>query len=611
MVTLPSAQPATPAEPRATVPLLALAPLTLVLSGGTARADLAKLVLLGTLLAVFFLFAGKVWFPGGADQFMNYAEAIARGTVLTPNFAQRDAGYPLLMLLSGYPWLHSLIPVFLLQAGFAALMPLLVYESIHRLSPTAAFYAGLASAISLSPFLFMKMIHHDQSYIFFSVLMLCPLLIFVQTKRVRFLYLFTIAAMCASVTRPAGNALFPLFLIGGYIAVRGRALHYLACAAAFAALMAGYSWHRHVIFDLAHVHTTPSYTGAQAFYNPYVNTLDYGIRLSPTDVGPNFALALTTLRDRLQPSPKDSVFLRQHYLGSPAEEEFAAVNMAPFTPDQLIEQILARPNYEYYTLVCEANDDSALLQAALEIARVYPAMMLRYSARNLFHFIFEPGYSHTRYNFKPFSPVGLVFFPDQGPVAGDVSSLPAKAARELNFDSLWPRPALLDWLLTTVQELWLNLYRTEAAVLAYLMLATWAVAIIGLAGFDRLWSRRQNPIDRALVTSIVMTTLVFIYNAAVTAVFAEPDFRYREMVDLQAILIAGLGLVSIPYWLDVVLGRSIAAAIAERWDQAAQLTYACDVWRRLTAIELTMVVIGTAATGFVAWALFMVMNTNA
>jgi hypothetical protein len=611
MATLQSAQPATPAAQRATAPLLSLAPLTLLLSSGTARADLAKLALLGTLLAVFFLFAGKVWFPGGADQFMRYAEAIAHGTTLTPNFAQRDAGYPLLMLISGYSWLHSLIPVFLFQAGFAILMPLLVYESIRRLSPTAAFYAGLAGVVSLSPFLFMKMIHHDQSYIFFSALMLCPLLIFVQTKRVRFLYLFTIAAMCASVTRPAGNALFPLFLIVSYIAVRGRALHYLACAAAFAAFMAGYSWHRHVIFDLTHIHATPSYTGAQAFYNPYVNTLDYGIRLSPTDVGPNFALALTTLRDRLQPNLKDSVFLRQHYLGSPAEDEFAAANMEPFTPDQLIEQILARPNYEYYTLICEANDDRVLLSAAWEIARARPAMMLRYSARNLFHFIFEPGYSHTRYNFKPFSPVGLVFFPGQGPVAGDVTSLPGQAARELNFDSLWPRPAVLDWLLATVQELWLNLYRTGAAVLAYLMAATWAVAAVGLAGFDRLWSRRKNPVDRALVASIVMTSLVFIYNAAVTAVFAEPDFRYRQMVDLQTILIAGLGLVSIPYWLDIVLGQPLAATIAKRWDQAAQLTYTCDIWRRLTTIELAMIVIGVAVAGFAAWTVFMLMNTIA
>jgi hypothetical protein len=412
------------------------------------------------------------------------------------------------------------------------------------------------------------------------------------------------------VTRPAGNALFPLFLIVSYIAVRGRVPHYLACAAAFAAFVAGYSWHRQVIFDLAHVYATPSYTGAQAFYNPYVNTLDYGIRLSPNDVGPNFALALTTLHDRLQPSPKDSAFLPQHYLGSPADEEFAAANMDPLTPDQLIEQILARPNYEYYTLICEANDDSVLLRAALEIARAHPAMMLRYAARNLFHFIVEPGYSHTRYNFKPFSPVGLVFFPGQSPVAGDVSSLPAQTVRELNFDSLWPRPALLDWLLTSVQDLWLNLYRTAAAVQAYLMIATWAVAIVGLVGFDRLWSR-HNLVDRALVASIVTATLVFIYNAAVTAIFAEPDFRYRQMVDLQVILIAGLGLVSIPYWLDSILGQSLATTIAKRWDQAAQLTYTCDMWRRLTTVELATIVIGVAMTGFAAWALFMLMNTIA
>jgi hypothetical protein len=611
MATLQSAQPVMPAAPRTTVPILALAPLTLLLSSGVARADLAKLALLGTLLAVFFLFAGKVWFPGGADQFMTYADAIVHGRTLVPSFAQRDAGYPLLILLSGYSWLHSLIPIFLFQAGFAIVMPLLVYESLCRLSPTAAFYAGLASVVSLSPFLFMKMIHHDQSYIFLSVAMLCPMLIFVQTGRMRFLYLFTLAAIGASVTRPAGNALFPLFLIVSYIVVRGRALHYLTCAAAFAIFIAGYSWHRHVILDLAHVHTTPSYLGEQAFYNPYLNTLDYGIRLSPTGIGPNFTLAITTLRDRLQPDPKDSLFMRQHYLGPPAEDEFAAANMDPFTPDQLIEQILARPNYEYYTLICEANDDHVLLRSALEIARAHPAMMLRYSARNLRHFIFEPGYAHTRYNFKPFSPVGLFFFPNQAVNTGDLSSLPARAVREINFDSIWQRPAPLNWLLTTMQKLWLNLYRTEAAVLAYLMTATWAVAVIGLAGVDRLWSRRKEAVDRTLVASIVMTSLVFLYNAAVTAVFAEPDFRYRQMVDLPVILIAGLGLVSIPYWLDVAFGQILAATIAKRWDQAAALTHRCDIWRRLAATELATIAVGVAVAGFAAWAIFMLLNTPA
>ncbi len=614
----PERQTTPAAAQRGAWPLLALAPISLLLSSGYAAADRAKLALLGTLLAVFLLFAGKVWYPGGADQFVLYAEAIAHGTTLVENLWQREAGYPLLILLGGYPLLQSVIPVFLIQAGFAVLMPLLIYEAIRRLSPMAAFYAGLASVISLGPFLFMKMIHHDQAYIFFLVLMLALLLIFVQTGRVRFLYAFTVVAIFATITRPAGNALLPLFLIVSYIAVRGNALHYIACLAAFAIVMAGYSWHRHVIFNLAHVETTPSYTGAQSFYNPYLNTLDYGIVLSPTGVGPNFTLALAQLRDQLQPD-KRAKFMRLHYIGSADQQQFADAYMLPFTPDELIELILQHPTYEYYTLICEANDDHVLLLAALEIARAYPLMVLRYSTRNFLHFIFEPGYSHTRYNFKPFSDVGLVFFPSEGPVAGDISALSARAIREVRFDSQWQRPAVVDWLLYVVQGTWLKFYRSWAANLAYLMTITWAIAIAGLAGFDRRWSRRKNAaepradaaLSGAMVAGIVIASLVFLYNAAVTAVFAEPDFRYREMVDLPAILTVGLGVVSIPFWLNVALGPALAADIAARWDRLAHFTYAYDIWRRRSPMQLAAIAIGVAVIGFAAWTLFMLQNTVA
>ena len=251
-----------------TLQLWAAAPVTLLLPSDLARVDRAKLTLVSTLAATFFLFAGKTWLPGGAFQFMRYADAIVHGTTLPPDIAQRDAGYPLLIILSGFPFSQSLIPLFLIQAGFAILLPLLVYESLQRLSPRTAFYAGLASILMLSPFYFMKMIHHDQTYIFFSMLILCSLLIFVQTKRFKFLYLFTIFAIYASVVRPAGNALFPLFLIVSYIAVRGGIAHYAACSIIFAAFLAGYAWHRHVIFDVAHAQATPSYTGAQSFSQP-------------------------------------------------------------------------------------------------------------------------------------------------------------------------------------------------------------------------------------------------------------------------------------------------------------------------------------------------------
>ena len=122
------------------------ASLALLLPSGAARADRAKLAILSTLTATFFLFAAKTWLPGGASQFIDYAEAIVHGTTLSPDIASRDAGYPLLIILSGYLFLHSFIPLFLIQAGFAILLPLLIYERLQRLSPPLAFYTGLQAS---------------------------------------------------------------------------------------------------------------------------------------------------------------------------------------------------------------------------------------------------------------------------------------------------------------------------------------------------------------------------------------------------------------------------------------------------------------------------------
>jgi hypothetical protein len=598
---------------------LVIASFTLLLPSGIARVDRAKLALLSTLTATFFLFAAKTWFPDGAAQFMQYAEAIVHGTTLSPDLAQRDAGYPLLIVLSGYPFLHSFIPLFLIQAGFAILLPLLAYEGLRRLSPTTAFYTGLASIVTLSPFYFMKMIHHDQIYIFFSMLMLCQLLIFVQTKKMRFLYFFTIAAICASVARPSGNALFPLFVIVGYTAARGNVLHYFACSIVFAAFVAGYAWHRHVIFDAEHAQEMPSYVGEQFFYNPYLNTFDYGIRLSPNDVGPNLSHAIDELRRRLQPNPKDSEFIRTQYDGPPYQTEFAEAHIDPFTADELIEQVLVSPNSEYYTLLCAANEDRVLLAAALEIARAYPGLILRYSVRNLIHFVFSPGYKHSRYNLNPFRPEGLVFYPAYGDVSSQVEALPAQSVREVNFDPVRHEPFIVHRLFSAIQTAWLKAYTTDAAIIAWLMCVAWGTAAVGLVQAVRSPPRPVSAVesnlgrvvvfDNALVASIVIGSLVFGYNAAVTSVFAEPDFRYRQIADLQAILIAGLGLISMQHWIMIILGDRLTAYNANYWDRAIRTIRARDIWRRLTAFRLATIVLSTAFCGLAGWTLFMIENT--
>jgi hypothetical protein len=604
----------------ATLPLLVLAPIALFVPSGCTGVDRAKLALLGTLAATFFLFATKTWFPGGASQFMQYADAIVHGTTLPPDIAARDAGYPLLIILSGYLSSHSFIPLLLIQAGFAILLPIVVYESLRRLSPMTAFYAGLASIMTLSPFYFMKMIHHDQTYIFFAELMLCLLLIFVQTKQPRFLYFFTIAAICASVARPAGNALFPLFLVIGYLAARGNILHYLACSTVFAAFVAGYAWHREVIFDIQDSPATPSYLGRQIFYDPYVNTLDYGIRLSPHDVGPNFTRAIDELRNRLQPSPRDSEFVQTQYGRTDYKAEFASAYIDPLTTDELMDQVLARPNWEYYTLLCLANDDRLLLAAALEIARAHPSLVLRYSVRNFLHFTFNPGYKHSRYNLNPFGPEALLFYPAQAAVDEDVTGFPARAVRELNFDPVLHEPLVVHRLFNAMQTVWLKSYRTEVAIMACLMCVAWGTAAVRLVQAVRPRSKSASMAepnsggvltpDSALVASIVIASLVFGYNAAVTAIFAEPDFRYRQASDLQAILIAGLGLIAMQPWIGPALRRRVPANIAERWDRAARWIHSGDVWPRLTAMQLAAIVTGTACAGLAGWTLFILANTQ-
>jgi hypothetical protein len=599
--------------------LLLWAPVAIMWPSKIARVDRAKLALLSTAVAIFFLFATRIWFVGGAFQFLDYADAIVHGTILPPRAAARDAGYPLLLILSGYPWLHSFIPVLLIQSLFAILLSITVYEGLRRLCPGTAYFVALASVASLSPIYFMKMIHHDQLYIFTAQLMLCMLLVFVQSKQTRFLYLFTAAAVCASLARPAGNALFPLFIVVAYLAVRGRIVHYVACSAIFAASVVGYAWHREAIFDLKHAAQTPSYFGQQAFYDPYLNTLDYGIRLSP-DVGPNFAQAVEELRQRLQPDPQHSELIYRVYAIGPYATEFAQAYMDPLTTDQLIDHVLTTPNWEYYRLLCLANDDRVLLSASWEIARAHPGLIVRYWVRNLLHFIFVPGYKHSRFNFNSFAAEGLIFYPSAPPGDGVPWQISAQATHEVNFDPASLEPSVVRGLFAAVQAAWLKSYPVSVMLIGLLMCFAWLSVALSVANTALLRFRPAFAIklqrtgavafSAALIASIVIASLVFGYNAAVTAAFAEPDFRYRQISDLQAISIAGLGLVALQFWFEVSAGSRIAPRVVTRWDRVVHWFHAHDPWPHQNAMALRIVVVGAAFGGLAWWALFMFANTR-
>jgi len=219
--------------------------------------------------------------------------------------------------------------------------------------------------------------------------------------------------------------------------------------------MVGNFWHRYVIFDMKHAAATPSFIGQQLFYNPYINSFDYHVRLVPKDLGPNLAEIADILRSELQPNPRDSEFMKAQVTGSYNEgipRAFAEENFLSLSTDEYINRTFEKPNWEYYLMMGNI-DDRVMLGAAWEIARAHPGLVARYSIRNLYHFIFDPGYAHTRFNLSPFSSTGLNFLPSIGDVPmADADFVSLRASREARLDPLAQLPKFLPQNLCPIRK---------------------------------------------------------------------------------------------------------------------------------------------------------------
>jgi hypothetical protein len=215
----------------------------------------------------------------------------------------------------------------------------------------------------------------------------------------------------------------------------------------------------------------------------------------------------------------------------------------------------------------------------------------------------------------------LIFRPADGLIAADAAGLPSRALREINFDSLSNQPFVVRQLFDTLHRLWLRFYLDKIRVVNVLMCAAWITAIGALV--DLVIRRRSRTVASlesetsktfrfadGFMASIIVASLMFGYNAAVTAIFAEPNFRYRNMVELQTFLIGGLGVISIQYWGWIIFGEGVGAKAGRRWAQAIQSMRALDFFERLATTQLASLSISVGVAVLAWWAIFMVSNTT-
>ena len=493
---------------------------------------------LAAVVGFFYLYLGSFAVETGASSYTDWAEAIASGTSVYGDSALywRDIGMPIILVVSGYPFTHSLIGVEIIQFLMALAIPALLYLTIRPWFPRAAFYGALASILWLGPFLLFKTIQHDEPYLFFMMLGVCLGNRFFATYRATPLYAASVSIFASSVIRLIGKSVFPVIALAGALQKPRRKkayLHLVVSVVFFYLCVTGYTMYRAAILG-----NPPSILGEQVFYDMYVNGNDFGVHLSP-DYGP----AVKKVLSRVKSSLNGGSFSKYIPDSPPYDREF----FLKYTPAELFERMIDQPTFDYYYyIIGAARDDNLLLAASVETARAQPLYVLRYAARNFWELLADPGWLHGRFSTAPQIRGGLLF-PFGGVTTagrGTVGDrLPQPALNEASFVPLARQPELVRDLYARIELTWAHRYHLVTEVLLAGILVAWFATVVGL--LERFSGRLSKLAyfllaDRVLDGSIAISG-VLVVNVAMSAVLVEPYYRYDYSLICLKVLLATIG----------------------------------------------------------------------
>jgi hypothetical protein len=596
-------------------------PVTLFLPSRSIHVSLAKLTILGMIVTTFFLFTAGYVFPGGGLNFILWADAIVHGTTLPPRTAWREVGFPLLYVLSGFPWNHSFIGITIILAQFAILMPLLVYWCLVRASRVIAFYAGLICILSLAPVMYMKFLFHDQAYMFFGLLAIALLIEFLWRGQFLFLAFFSIAALAVSFTRTAGNLIYPMLMAVAFVTVRGRLIKYAACVMIFVAGAALNQWHRYVIFDMRNQSSTPSGTGGQIFYSMYLYMADFGYQLTP-DIGPNTKYLLDQLTEQLEPNVRESALIKRALIDTPPD--FMERYVYSYSPSELVEKIETEPTEEYYMILLYVNpngpNDQLYRGVVKEIALSHPWYVLQYTMRNLWHSLFDPGYASTRYNTRGYIKTGIDFvpgLPSWGVNSADsAAQYGSRPERELEYFPLMNKPQAVQTFFQRVGLFWRVHYDRYVWITSVPIMIAWIGAILGASCWvvpGTAWCRTltEDGINK-LMAPLIATSATLLYEDLSTAMFSQPVYRYFHMTEPLRLVIGGYGVLMLGVFTYDWRRRIAQALLPGRLFDLAGTFQKYDFLENVFGPRRTQLILGLIALNvavFVWWASRTIAHT--
>ena len=520
--------------------------------------DLIRIYSLGAIPAFFFLYFGNVYIEPGASEFIKVAELMLGNAHLDGGLLNggqgREIGMALIWLLSGYELSHSLTGVIIIQVLMGLAIPVLCYLTLHPWLPRTAYYTGIAVALSLAPILLAKTLHHDQPYIFFTILALYAFNRYTLTKSVGALYGMTASIFAAGLMRDAGTGLFWLLMpICALGAGRGNFKYIVLAVLMFVGANTAYARYRATLQGNAATQTLDvAAPGIQLFYNIYVNTSEFGVVLSP-ELGPNVTWILNGLHECLLPSPGES----KELANMPGSPQFKKENVDRYETDELIVKIATQSNRYYFMIIrrCFLADqvsaiDRKMLGAAFEITLAHPLYILELFLRNSFQLLYDPGWIHARFAVGPRFRGGLhIPFGDDATLVegGNVGDrlLDKHAVSEAEFIPLERQPRFVVNLYYAIDRVWYSAYHPMTIIVGCLAWFAWISSAIGLLqriiGGRRLAYWGELFLSDAVIPASIGISMILLGNVAVTAIAVDPLYRFDFSILVLKIMLAGVG----------------------------------------------------------------------
>lgn len=232
--------------------------------------DIHLLIILSLSYTLILFFFVQGCYAGDSEAYMWVAQYLS-GQRDYYGFNYRTIGYPLLMVVTGVTFFHTLWGLFIVQALMAAAIPIIIYKTIMSVCPKAAFFAALLAIVSLIPYAYMKAVLTEQSYIFFLILSIYIAVLYMKTESPWIFCLLVVSLSFLMVIHSSDKYLFIAFMFTFLLLKPRKCLRYVCGTAVLIA--AGY-----LMYIPNHLGTREGQenltdrTGDGLFYNVYLSS---------------------------------------------------------------------------------------------------------------------------------------------------------------------------------------------------------------------------------------------------------------------------------------------------------------------------------------------------